>query len=174
MLDTEFREFATADADYFPEALRDRIDETIDLIYEPINNGVYRSGFATTQEAYDEAVTEVFEGLDLWEDVLSSRRYLCGDRVTEADWCLFPTPVRFDSVYHGHFKCNVRRVVDYPNLWGYTRDLYQQPGVAETVNMEHIKKHYYRSHESINPPRIVPKGPILDFTGPHDRWRLSG
>jgi putative glutathione S-transferase len=174
MLDTEFGEFGTTDADFLPEDLRDDIDATIDAIYEPINNGVYRSGFATSQEAYDEAVTGVFDALDHWEEVLSDRRYLCGDRMTEADWCLFPTLVRFDSVYHGHFKCNLRRIVDYPNLWGYTKDLYQQPSVAETVNMDHIKKHYYGSHETINPTRIVPKGPILDFTGPHDRGRLSG
>jgi putative glutathione S-transferase len=174
MLDTEFEEFATTDADFFPEDLRCQIDETIDLIYEPINNGVYRSGFATTQEAYNEAVTEVFEALDLWEDILSSRRYLCGDRITEADWCLFPTLVRFDSVYYGHFKCNLRRIVDYPNLWGYLKDLYQRPGVADMVNMDHIKKHYYRSHESIDPTRIVPKGPILDFEERHGRKRLSG
>ena len=173
MLDSEFDEFATTDAEFFPRDLRDEIDETIDAIYEPINNGVYRSGFATRQEAYDEAVTDLFDALDRWEDVLSGRRYLCGDRVTEADWCMFPTLVRFDSVYHGHFKCNLRRIVDYPNLWGYLRDLYQQPGVAETVNMDHIKKHYYGSHESINPTRIVPRGPILDFTEPHDRARLS-
>jgi putative glutathione S-transferase len=150
------------------------VDVAIDAIYEPINNGVYRSGFATTQEAYDEAVTEVFDGLDHWEEVLSGRRYLCGDRITEADWCLFPTLVRFDSVYHGHFKCNLRRIVDYPNLWGYTKDLYQQPGVAQTVNMGHIKNHYYGSHESINPTRIVPNGPVLDFDEPHDRGRFSG
>jgi glutathionyl-hydroquinone reductase len=174
MLDTEFEGFAATDADFFPKDLHDRIDDTIDLIYEPINNGVYRSGFAATQEAYDEAVTEVFEALDLWEDILTSRRYLCGERITEADWCLFPTLVRFDSVYYGHFKCNLRRIVDYPNLWGYLKDLYQQPGVAETVNMDHIKKHYYRSHASINPTRIVPKGPILDFEEPHGRERLSG
>jgi putative glutathione S-transferase len=154
--------------------LREEIDDTIDAIYEPINNGVYRSGFATRQEAYDEAVTDVFDALDYWEDVLSDRRYLCGDRVTEADWCMFPTLVRFDSVYHGHFKCNLRRIVDYPNLWGYLRDLYQQPGVVETVNMDHIKKHYYGSHQSINPTRIVPKGPTPDFTVPHGRARLSG
>jgi glutathionyl-hydroquinone reductase len=173
MLDTEFDAFATTDADFFPQDLREEVDETISAIYEPINNGVYRSGFAATQEAYDEAVTDVFDALDHWEDVLSERRYLCGDRVTEADWCLFPTLVRFDSVYHGHFKCNLRRIVDYPNLWGYLRDLYQQPGVAETVHMDHIKNHYYRSHESINPNRIVPTGPVLDFTWPHGRARLS-
>ncbi len=174
MIDTEFGGVATADWDFFPEDLGPEIDATIDAIYEPINNGVYRSGFATTQEAYEEAVTELFDALDHWEEVLGTGRYLCGDRVTEADWCLFPTLVRFDAVYHGHFKCNLRRIVDYPNLWGYLRDLYGQPGVAETVRMDHIKRHYYRSHESVNPTRIVPKGPILDFTEPHDRRRLSG
>jgi glutathionyl-hydroquinone reductase len=173
MLDTEFGEFATTDAHFFPEDLRDEIDATIDATYEPVNNGVYRSGFATTQEAYVESVTELFAALDHWEEVLSTQRYLCGDRVTEADWCLFPTLVRFDSVYHGHFKCNLRRIVDYPNLWGYSKDLYQTPGVAGTVNMDHIKKHYYGSHESINPTRIVPEGPILDFTEAHDRGRFS-
>jgi putative glutathione S-transferase len=173
MLDTEFGEFATTDAHFFPEDLRDEIEATIDAIYEPVNNGVYRSGFATSQEAYEEAVTELFEALDHLESVLSSRRYLCGERMTEADWCLFPTLVRFDSVYHGHFKCNLRRIVDYPNLWNYTKDLYQRPGVAATVNMDHIKKHYYTSHESINPARIVPKGPILAFTQAHDRGRVS-
>ncbi len=174
MFDTEFAEFATTDADYYPEELREEINVTIDAIYEPINNGVYRSGFATTQEAYEEAVTELFDALDHWERVLCTRRYLCGDRITEADWCLFPTLVRFDAVYYGHFKCNLRRIVDYPNLWGYLRDLYGQPGVAETVNMDLIKRHYYRSHESVNPTRLVPKGPILDLTEPHDRARLSG
>lgn len=173
MLDIEFGAFATSDADFLPEGLRDDIDETIGAIYEPVNNGVYRSGFATSQGAYEEAVTDVFEALDHWEEALSRGRYLCGDRITEADWCMFPTLMRFDSVYYSHFKCNLRRIVDYPNLWGYLRDLYQQPGVAETVNMDHIKKHYYGSHESINPTRIVPKGPILDFTEPHDRGRLS-
>jgi putative glutathione S-transferase len=174
MLDTEFDALATTDADFYPEDLREEIDATIDAIYEPINNGVYRAGFATKQSAYDEAVTELFDALDHWEEVLSGRRYLCGDRVTEADICMFPTLVRFDAVYHGHFKCNLRRIVDYPNLWGYLRDLYQLPGVAETVDMDHIKKHYYRSHESINPTRIVPKGPVLDFTEPHGRERLAG
>lgn len=174
MLDTEFGEFATTNAGFLPEDLRDDIDATIDAIYEPVNNGVYRSGFATTQGAYEEAVTDVFDALDYWEEVLSTSRYLCGDRITEADWCMFPTLVRFDSVYHSHFKCNLRRIVDYPNLWGYLKDLYQQRGVADTVNMDHIKKHYYESHESINPTRIVPKGPVLDFTEAHDRERLSG
>jgi putative glutathione S-transferase len=174
MLDTEFGAFATADANFYAEDLRDGIEKTLDEIYNPINNGVYRAGFASKQRAYEEAVTELFDALDHWEEVLSGRRYLLGDRVTGADWALFTTLVRFDAVYHGHFKCNLRRIVDYPNLWGYLRDLYQYPGVAETVNMEHIKKHYYRSHESINPTRIVPKGPVLEFTEAHDRARLSG
>jgi putative glutathione S-transferase len=175
MLDHEFDavEGARANIDFCPEDLYDEVERTIDEIYDPINNGVYRSGFATSQEAYEEAVTELFDALDHWERVLSERRYLCGDEITEADWCMFPTLLRFDPVYHGHFKCNLQRLVDYPNLWGYLKDLYQQPGVAETVNMDHIKKHYYRSHESINPTRIVPKGPIIDFTEPHGREHLS-
>jgi putative glutathione S-transferase len=175
MLDHEFDavEGARANIDFCPEDLYDDVERTIDEIYDPINNGVYRSGFATSQEAYEEAVTELFDALDHWERVLSERRYLCGDEITEADWCMFPTLLRFDPVYHGHFKCNLQRLVDYPNLWGYLKDLYQQPGVAETVNMDHIKKHYYRSHESINPTRIVPKGPIIDFTEPHGREHLS-
>jgi len=174
MLDTEFEEYVATGTDFYPESLREDIDWTIDAIYNPINNGVYRSGFAATQEAYDEAVTEVFDALDHWEDVLSRQRYLCGDAVTEADWCMFTTLVRFDPVYHYHFKCNLRKISDYPNLWGYLRDLYQIPGVAETVDLDHIKRHYYTSHESVNPTRIVPKGPILDLDEPHDRARLSG
>ena len=173
MLDKEFDEFATTDADFCPDDLREEIDRTISEIYEPVNNGVYKTGFAMTQAAYDEAVTELFEALDHWEDVLSERRYLCGDRITEADWCMFTTLVRFDSVYHYHFKCNLRRISDYPNLGGYLRDLYQQPGVAETVDFDHIKQHYYMSHESINPTRIVPKGPLLNLDEPHDRESLS-
>jgi glutathionyl-hydroquinone reductase len=169
MFDTRFGSLTADSPDFYPEDLREGIDATIDAIYEPINNGVYRSGFATTPEAYEEAVTGLFEALDHWEGVLGERRYLCGDRVTEADWCMFPTLVRFDAVYHGHFKCNLRRIVDYPNLWGYLKELYQYPGVAETVDFDHIKRHYYRSHESINPTGIVPLGPILDLTGPHGR-----
>jgi glutathionyl-hydroquinone reductase len=174
MLDTEFEELAATDANFYPEDLRDEIEEVLDALYEPVNNGVYRTGFARTQAAYDEAVTELFDALDRFEGMLSRRRYLCGDRVTEADWAFFTTLVRFDPVYHGHFKCNLRRIVDYPNLWGYVRDLYQYPGVAETVDLAHMKEHYYRSHESVNPTRIVPKGPIIDFTTPHDRERLAG
>jgi len=174
MLDTQFDAFAEEDVDFCPEDLREEIDQTLDGLYEPVNNGVYSAGFATTQAAYEEAVTKLFDALDRWEEVLGWRRYLCGDRITEADWAFFTTLVRFDSVYHGHFKCNLRRIVDYPNLWGYLRDLYQQPGVAETVDFGHIKRHYYRSHESINPTGIVPKGPVLNFDEPHGRERLTG
>ena len=175
MLDHEFNAVsgARADVNFCPEDLREEVDRILDELYEPVNNGVYRSGFATTQEAYEEAVTQLFDALDYWEGVLGERRYLCGGRITEADWALFATLVRFDPVYYGHFKCNIRRIVDYPNLWGYLRDLYQQPGVAGTVYHDHIKRHYYRSHESINPTRIVPKGPSIDFERPHDRERLS-
>ena len=173
VLDTEFGAFATRDVDFYPEDLRDEIEATLDELYDPVNNGVYRSGFATSQAAYEEAVTELFDALDRWEEVLAERRYLCGDSITLADWAFFTTLVRFDPVYHGHFKCNVRRIVDYPNLWCYLRDLYQQPGVAATVDIDHIKRHYYESHESINPTRIVPRGPAIDFTGPHGRERLS-
>jgi putative glutathione S-transferase len=172
MLDVEFEDLATTNASFYPEGLKGEIEDTLDRLYEPVNNGVYRSGFARTQAAYDEAVTELFDALERFEEVLSQQRYLCGDRVTEADWAFFTTLVRFDPVYHGHFKCNLRRIVDYPNLWGYARDLYQYPGVAETVDFGHIKEHYYRSHESINPTRIVPKGPIVDFSTPHDRERI--
>jgi len=176
MFDHEFDAVpgARAGVDFCPEDLREEVDRTMNALYEPVNNGVYKSGFATTQEAYEEAVTVLFDTLDHWEGVLGERRYLCGGRITEADWAFFATLVRFDPVYHGHFKCNVRRIVDYPNLWGYLKDLYQQPGVAETVYHDHIKRHYYRSHESINPTRIVPKGPMIDFEQSHDRERLSG
>lgn len=169
MLDCEFEPAGAADRTYYPEALRAEIDRTITEIYKPVNNGVYRSGFATTQKAYDEAVTELFEALDHWDGVLAGRRYLGGDVLTEADVCMFTTLVRFDAVYHGHFKCNLRRIADYPQLSGYLRDLYQTPGVAETVNFDHIKQHYYRSHPKVNPTRIVPKGPILDLDRPHGR-----
>jgi putative glutathione S-transferase len=174
MLDTEFEAFAKGDANFCPEDLREEMDRTLDELYEPVNNGVYKAGFATTQAAYEEAVTKLFDALDRWEEALSRRRYLCGDRITEADWAFFATLVRFDPVYHYHFKCNLRRIVDYSNLWGYLRDLYQHPNVAETVDFDHIKRHYYISHESINPTRIVPKGPILNLDEPHGRERLSG
>jgi putative glutathione S-transferase len=169
MLDTEFGEIAKPNVDLYPKALQPQADEAIDAIYQPINNGVYRAGFATTQEAYEEAVTELFENLDHWETVLGKQRYLCGDRLTEADICMFTTLLRFDAVYYVHFKCNLRRIVDYPNLWGYLRDLYQHPGVKETCNLDHIKRHYYKSHPKVNPTRIVPRGPIIDFEAPHNR-----
>ena len=172
MLDTEFDSFAQKDVNSYPQDLRSKIDETIDAIYQPINNGVYRAGFATTQSAYEEAVTELFDALDYWEGVLAKQRYLCGDIITEADWCMFTTLLRFDSVYYVHFKCNLRRIVDYPNLWNYLKDLYQQPGVRETCNLDHIKRHYYKSHPNVNPTRIVPKGPIIDFEAPHNRDRV--
>ena len=176
MFDHEFDAVpgAKPEVNFCPEDLREEVDRTLDELYEPVNNGVYKTGFATTQGAYDEAVTELFDALDHWEGVLSKRRYLCGERITEADWAFFTTLVRFDAVYYGHFKCNLRRILDYPNLWGYLKDLYQQPGVAETVDLGHIKRHYYGSHESINPTRIVPKGPLLNFDEPHERERLSG
>ncbi len=158
--------------DYYPAALQEEIDAVNARVYDTVNNGVYKSGFARTQGAYDEAVTALFETLDWLEDRLARQRYLVGDRITEADWRLFTTMVRFDPVYYGHFKCNVRQIRDYPNLWGHTRELYQWPGIAETVNLFHIKHHYYGSHTSINPTGIVPKGPAIDFTTPHGRDRL--
>ncbi|WP_128478660.1 glutathione S-transferase family protein [Halorussus pelagicus] len=173
MLDTAFDEVADRDVTLYPEGDRDEVDETIADIYEPINNGVYRAGFAGTQAAYDEAVTDLFDALGRYDELLADRRYLCGDRLTEADVAMFTTLVRFDAVYHTHFKCNVRQISDYENLWPYLRDLYQTDGVAETVNMSHIKEHYYRSHADLNPKQIVPNGPDVDFTAPHDREALS-
>ena len=164
---------ANKDVNFLPEDLRGEIDELNDFIYPNINNGVYKSGFATTQEAYDEAVVDLFKALDTIEARLENNRYLTGDNITEADWRLFTTLIRFDPVYVGHFKCNIRRIVDYPNLWGYTRDLYQVPGVAETVNMDHIKSHYYGSHDTINPTLIVPRGPDIDFMSAHGREKLA-
>ncbi|QYJ15148.1 Glutathionyl-hydroquinone reductase YqjG [Rubrobacter xylanophilus DSM 9941] len=174
MLDREFGAFARNDADLCPEELREEVDRALDELYDPVNNGVYRAGFATTQEAYEEAVTELFAALDRYEELLGGQRYLLGGRVTEADLAFFTTLVRFDPVYHYHFKCNLRRISDYPNLWGYLRDLYQLPGVAETVRLDHIKEHYYTSHAGINPSRIIPRGPVLDLTAPHGRERLAG
>jgi glutathionyl-hydroquinone reductase len=171
MLDTEFTGVAN-EVDLYPAELQETIEQTIDAIYQPVNNGVYRAGFATTQSAYEEGVTDLFEALDHWETVLGQQRYLCGDRLTEADICMFTTLLRFDSVYYVHFKCNLRRIIDYPNLWGYLRDIYQHPGVKETCSLEHIKLHYYKSHPKVNPTRIVPKGPILDLDKPHERDRL--
>ena len=155
--------------DYWPEALRAAIEPVNDRIYDTLNNGVYKSGFATTQKAYDAAVAPLFDSLDWLEARLSDGRYLMGERITEADWRLVTTLFRFDSVYHLHFKCNRRRIVDYPNLWAYTRELYQWPGIAETVRLDHIVRHYHYSHESINPHRIVPINPIIDWMEPHQR-----
>ncbi|MFQ5783907.1 MAG: glutathione S-transferase family protein [Alphaproteobacteria bacterium] len=172
MFNSAFDAFADAALDFYPEALRAEIDAINAPIYENVNNGVYRAGFATRQAPYEDAVTTLFATLDGLEERLSHQRYLCGQRLTEADWRLFTTLVRFDPVYHGHFKCNLRRLVDYPNLWAYARELYQTPGVADTVNLDHIKRHYYESHASVNPTRIVPVGPVIDFTAPHDRDRF--
>ncbi len=155
--------------DFWPTELREDIETVNARIYDTFNNGVYKSGFATTQSAYDAAVAPLFDTLDWLEDRLSTHRYLMGDRITEADWRLFPTLVRFDPVYHLHFKCNRKRIVDYPNLWAYTRELYQWPGVAQTINMDHIVRHYHYSHESINPHRILPINPDINFLEPHGR-----
>lgn len=159
--------------DFYPEDLRGEIDAVNKQVYETVNNGVYRAGFATTQEAYEEAYDALFETLDDLEARLSRQRYLAGDRITEADWRAFTTLLRFDPVYHGHFKCNKRKLSEYPNLYGLTRELYQVPGVAGTVNMHHIKHHYYVSHDMINPTGIVPKGPELDYDAPHGRDHLK-
>ena len=169
MFNSAFDDLGATPGDYYPEAMREEIERVNDRVYHTLNNGVYKSGFATTQEAYEEAFVALFDTLDWLEERLSKQRYLVGERVTEADWRLFTTLVRFDAVYVGHFKTNLRRIVDYPNLWAYTRELYQVPGVKDTVNMHHIKHHYHGSHETINPTRIVPLGPAIDFDAPHGR-----
>jgi putative glutathione S-transferase len=174
MLNSAFGRFTNVTTDYYPPALREEIDRINARVYETVNNGVYRAGFATTQEAYEEAYRALFDTLDVLEERLSRQRYLAGAAMTEADWRLFTTLIRFDAVYFGHFKCNRQRIVDVPNLSHYLRDLYQVPGVAETVSLDHIKRHYYASHRRINPSGIVPLGPKLDFTAPHDRGRFSG
>jgi putative glutathione S-transferase len=169
MLGTQFDAFAKRDADLYPHRHRAEIDALNAFVYEGLNNGVYRAGFSTNQAEYEEACAGVFRVLDALEGRLASTRYLFGEAPTESDWRLFPTLVRFDTVYYQHFKCNLRRIVDYPNLWGYTRDLYQLPGIAGTVNMEQIKRHYFTTHDMINPSRIIPAGPELDFLAPHGR-----
>lgn len=169
MFNSAFNEITGNRDDYHPAALHDRIEEVNARVYDTLNNGVYKAGFATTQEAYDAAVHPLFDTLDWIEYILSENRYLAGDRMTEADWRLFTTLVRFDKVYHLHFKCNRNRIIDYPNLWAYTRELYQVPGVAETVNFDHIVRHYHYSHDTINPHRIIPINPVLDFDAPHGR-----
>ncbi len=174
MLNSEFNAWAECPSlDLCPEDLREEIDEINSRVYGSINNGVYRCGFAGTQAAYDEAFADLFSALDWADDLLDRKRYLTGDRITEADWRLFVTLVRFDTAYVGHFKCNLRRIADYRNLSGYLRDLYQQPGISETVKIDHIKRHYYRTHPAINPTRIVPAGPELDFDSPPERQHLS-
>jgi len=173
MLNSAFDEWGDASLDFYPRTLRSEIDRLNSVIYPTVNNGVYRAGFATTQPAYEEAFKELFQTLDMLESLLAERRFLAGDRITEADWRLFTTLVRFDPVYVGHFKCNLRRIADYPNLSNYLRDLYQTPGVAETVNLHHIKSHYYGSLRSINPTGIIPVGPDLDYSAPHDRDRFA-
>jgi putative glutathione S-transferase len=170
MLNSEFDEWvAGGSVDFYPEALREEIDAINTDVYDNVNNGVYRCGFAASQDAYDEAYEKLFEALDRLETRLEDRRFLVGATQTEADWRLFTTLVRFDPVYVGHFKCNERRLVDYPNLWAYTRDLYQTPGVAATVNLDHIKRHYYVTHRKINPTGVVPRGPVIDYTSPQNR-----
>ena len=172
MLNSAFDHVTGNDTDYYPADRRPEIDAVNERVYHAINNGVYKSGFATTQDAYEEAVTELFTALDEMEARLSSGRYLTGRRMTEADWRLFTTLIRFDPVYVGHFKCNIRRLRDYPNLWNYMLELYQVPGLSGITRLDHIKFHYYASHEQVNPTGIVPLGPVMDLEAPHDRGRI--
>ena len=172
MFNSAFDEVGATAVNFLPAELLAEIDTVNEFVYSAVNNGVYKAGFATTEAAYKEAVITLFDALDTLEARLVDQRYLLGNTITEADWRLFTTLVRFDAVYVGHFKCNIRRIVDYPNLWGYLRDLYQVPGIAETVSIEHIKAHYYTSHANINPTRIIPVGPLLDFDTAHDRAHL--
>ena len=167
MFDTDFYALAKSKLNFYPPDLQLVIDETIEKIYQPINNGVYRAGFANYQAAYESAVTELFQALDYWEKVLEKQRYLCGDVITEADWCMFTTLLRFDVAYYGLFKCNLRRIIDYPNFWNYLKDIYQQPGVKEVCNMDHIKRLYYVGLPQLNPTQIVPAGPVIDFEAHH-------
>jgi len=169
MFNSAFNEIGAAEGDYYPQELREEIDALNKRIYDSVNNGVYKAGFATTQSVYEAAVVDLFESFDWLEHILEKQRYLTGDKITEADWRLLTTLVRFDSVYYGHFKCNLKHLVDYPNLWAYICDLYQQPGISETINMHHIKNHYYGSHNMINPTGIVPLGPEIDFHQTHGR-----
>lgn len=172
MFNQAFDGLGATPGDYYPADLREDIDAVNARVYDKVNNGVYKSGFATTQAAYEEAVRPLFDTLDWLEQRLEAQRYLCGERLTEADWRLFTTLLRFDAVYVGHFKCNLRRIADYPNLSGFLRELYQMPGIAGTVNFDHIKRHYYESHDMINPTGIVPVGPELDLDAPHGRGHL--
>ena len=172
MFNQAFDQFTNSSLDLYPKDLQTDIDKLNAFIYENVNNGVYRAGFATSQIAYEQAVRKLFDALDLMENRLSAQRYLFGQRIVETDWRFFVTLIRFDAVYHGHFKCNIRRIVDYPNLFGYLKDLYQQEGIADTVKFDHIKRHYYITHDDINPTGIVPLGPDQDLFGPHERERL--
>jgi putative glutathione S-transferase len=174
MFNSAFDDLTGNDVDFYPAPLRNEIDALNERIYPAVNNGVYRAGFATSQQAYEQAFDEVFAELDHLEQLLGANRYLSGEYLTEADVRLFTTMIRFDAVYHGHFKCNLRRIADYPNLSNWLREMYQWPGIAETVDFQHIKNHYYGSHKTINPTGVVPKGPEQDFTVAHDRARLSG
>jgi putative glutathione S-transferase len=173
MFNSAFDDVGAAAGDYYPKALREQIDALNERIYHAVNNGVYKAGFATTQEAYEENVAPLFETLEWLDERLAKSRYLTGSRITEADWRLFTTMLRFDPVYFGHFKCNRRRLVDFPNLWPYVRDLYQYPGVSDTVHLDHIKAHYYMSHKTINPAGIVPVGPEIEYDAEHGRDRLA-
>ncbi len=168
-----FNALTSNDDDYYPEALRQKIDDINEMVYHDINNGVYKAGFATTQKAYEEAVNALFHALDIVDERLSKQRYLVGSNITEADWRLFTTLIRFDAVYHVHFKCNKKQIADYPNIYGYMKELYQVPGVAETVNFDHIKRHYYFSHTMINPTQIIPVGPEQDLMSAHGRENIG-
>ena len=172
MFNSAFDEVGAVTGDFLPSEFIAEIDDINAFVYDAVNNGVYKAGFATTQDAYEEAVSILFDALDTLEVRLADQRYLIGDTLTEADWRLFTTLVRFDAVYVGHFKCNIRRIIDYPNLWGYLRDLYQVSGIAETINMAHIKAHYYTSHATINPTGVIPAGPVINFDEPHERAHL--
>ncbi len=174
MFNDAFEPFANREIDLFPKGMEAEQSKLSTFVYENVNDGVYKAGFATTQSAYDKSCRALFAALDELDSRLSTQRYLFGPRIVETDWRLFCTLVRFDVVYHGHFKCNIRRIVDYANLSGYLNDLYQQPGIAETVNVDHIKRHYYVTHDDINPTQIVPLGPLLDLDRPHGRERLDG
>ena len=173
MLNSEFNALTPVKTDFYPEALHQEIDAINAFVYERINNGVYKAGFAGSQRVYESAVTRLFAALDEIETRIEQSRYLVGDTLTEADWRLFPTLIRFDAVYVAHFKCNLRRIADYPNLSNYLRDLYQVPGIAETVDFDHIKRHYFLSHRHLNPSGLVPKGPVLEFDAPHDHGRFA-
>ncbi|PWK53862.1 glutathione S-transferase family protein [Pleionea mediterranea] len=170
MFNSAFDQVGAAEGDFYPEPLREKIDDINDFVYHNINNGVYKAGFATKQEVYEKAVSDLFNALEKIEGILAKNRYLTGDKITEADWRLFTTLVRFDAVYVGHFKCNIKRVFDYKHIWGYLKELYQMSGIKDTVNMTHIKTHYYASHDTINPTGIIPSGPAIPFEEPHGRY----